>query len=158
MTRAYHRTGNLEAELEALDRMRQLHPEDPRTKDVEFRVLGALGRIEELAVRIPEELQRSDGLSLFRNGIPFRGFDELRAHGYPVAATNLADSTLKWFERRASDWTPNPGQSFVYAKLLNQAGRWVEAQAILEEVLTAVPFPSPQQNNATMQLTYALAS
>ena len=87
-----------------------------------------------------------------------RRLERRAAHGYPEAASNLADSTLKWFEGRPSDWTPNPGQSFVYAKLLNQVGRWVEAQAVLEEVGKAVPFPSPQQNNVTMELTYALAS
>ena len=158
LTRAYHEVGDYEAELEALDRMRQLHPNAPRTLGVEMRVLGAGGRIEELGLRIPEAIQRSTGRALFINGIPFGGFRELRAHGYPAAASNLADRTLEWFEGRTSDWRQDPGQSFVYAKLLSQVGRWVEAQAILEEVLKAVPLPSAEQNNATMQLTYALAS
>ncbi len=157
LTRAYHQIDNYEAELEALDRMRQLHPESYRTKMVEFRTLAALGRIEELAARIPEEIQRSP-TNLFVNGIPRRAFEELRVHGDPAAASNLADNTLEWFEGRTSDWRQDPGQSYVYATLLSQAGRWDESQAILEDVLKAVPFPSSEHNNAALELAYVLAS
>ena len=120
---AYHEVGNYEAALEALARMRQLHPEAPRTKKTELRTLAALGRIEEVGPLILEEIERSVGRDLFVRGIPSQAFAELRAHGYPEAASNLADSTLEWFEGRTSDWRQDPGQSFVYAQLLSSAGR-----------------------------------
>ena len=85
-------------------------------------------------------------------------FEELRAHGYPEAASNLVDRTLEWFEGRTPDWRQDPGQSFAYANLLNSAGRWDEAQVVLEDVLKAVPYPSMERHNTSMQLTYALAS
>ena len=46
----------------------------------------------------------------------------------------------------------------MYAKLLSVAGRWAESQAILEDVLRAVDFPSGQHNNAALELAYVLAS
>ena len=157
LTSAYHDVGNYAAELEALDRMRQLYPESPVTRRVEFRTLAALGRIEELGARIPEEIERLVGRLAFTSGIPFRGFEELRAHGYPAAASDLEDRTLEWFEGRTSDWRQDPGQSFVYAKLLSRAGRWDESEAILEDVLKAVPLQSPQQNNVALALAHVLA-
>ena len=102
LTRSYHRLGDYERELEALDRMRQLHPEAPEILEVEMGALAASGRIEELGALIPGAIQRS----------PWGGwawFQELRAHGYPAAASDLADRTLEWFEDRPSDWRRDPG-------------------------------------------------
>ena len=117
-----------------------------------MRALAALGRIEELEASIPEAIQRNPWWS------GFDWFGELRAHGYPEAASDVADRTLEWFEGRTSDWRQDPGQSYVYAKLLTVAGRWDESQAILEDVvLKAVHFPSGQHNNAALELAYVLA-
>ena len=46
----------------------------------------------------------------------------------------------------------------MYAKLLSVAGRWDEAQVILEDVLKAVHVPSWQHSNAAFELAYVLAS
>ena len=109
--------------------------------------MAASGRIEELEASIPEAVQRDPWSG-------FQWFGELRAHGYPAAASDLADRTLEWFEGRPSDWRQDPGQSFVYAQLLTLAGRYDESQAILEEVvLKAVP----KHNNAALELAYVLA-
>jgi tetratricopeptide (TPR) repeat protein len=158
LTRTYHELGDYEAEVEALDRMRHLHPNAPGTLAVEIRVLGAGGRIDELGPRIREGIQRSTGRALFLNGIPFRGFGELHAHGYPEAASSLVDSTLEWFENRTSDWRQDPGQSYVYAQLLDQAGRWDESEAILDDLVEAVPFGGPEHNNTALELAYVLAN
>ena len=48
LTRSYHELGDYERELEALNRMRQLHPESPSTFRIGMRALAASGRIEEL--------------------------------------------------------------------------------------------------------------
>ena len=151
LTRYYHELGDYERELEAFNRMRQLYPESPRTFRIGMRVLAASGRIEELEVIIPEAIQR-EGFS------SFLWFGELRAHGYSAAASDLADRTLEWFEGRTSDWRRDPGQSYVYAKLLSLAARWDESQTILEDVvLKAVRFPSAAHNNAALELAYVLA-
>ena len=153
LTSAYHEVGDYEAEVEALDRMRQLHPNAPRTLGVEMRVLGAGGRVEELELRIQEAIQRSTG-----GDLSLQGFRELRAHGYPAAASNLVDRTLEWFEGRTSDWRQDPGQSYVYAKLLSRARRWDESQAILEDVAEAVPFERAERQSAALELGFVLAS
>ena len=148
----YHDLGDHERELEALNRLRQLDAKSDRTFRARMRALAALGRIEELEAGIPEAVQRNPWWS------GFEWFGELRAHGYPEAASDVADRTLEWFEGRTSDWRQDPGQSYVYAKLLTVAGRWDESQAILEDVvLKAVHFPSPQHNNAALELAYVLA-
>ena len=152
LTRSYHELGDYERELEALDRMRQLHPESPSTFRIGMRALAASGRIEELEVIIPEAVQRIGW------DAGFLWFGELRAHGYPAAASDLADRTLEWFEGRTSDWRRDPGQSYVYAKLLSVAGRWGESQAILEDVVRkAVGLHGPEHNNAALELAYVLA-
>ena len=148
LIRAYHAVGDYERELEALDRMLQLHPEMSQTAlGEELDILAASGRIEELGARIPRVLQR----------VPWRTpgwFGELRAHGYPAAASDLMDRTLEWFEGRTSDWRREPGQSYVYAKLLSQAGRWDEAQAVLEDILLS---SSQRQHDTALELAYVLA-
>ena len=155
LTSAYHRLGNYERELEALDRMRQLHPKKSQTAlGIEMGVLAAEGRIEELGARIPGLLQRYHGGTA--NGL-FDWFGELHAHGYPAAASDLMDHTLEWFEGRTSDWQRDPGQSYGYAELLSRAGRWDESQAILEDVVKAVPSYSSEHNNAALELAYVLA-
>ena len=151
LTNAYHEVGDYERELEALNRMNQLHPESAqRTFRITMRALVGLGRIEELSASIQGAIQDGRLRSIL-------WLDELRAHGYPAAASDLADRTLEWFEGRPSDWRRDPGQSFVYAKLLSVAGRWDESQAILEDVLKAVHSPSALHNNAALELAYVLA-
>ena len=73
-------------------------------------------------------------------------------HGYPAAASDLADRTLEWFEGRTSDWRRDLGQSYVYAMLLSVAGRWAESQLILEVVLEAYP----ERSNVALELAYVL--
>ena len=155
LTGTYHRLGDLESELEAFRRMRQLHPESPRTLRAGIRALAASGRIEEVEVRIQEAVQRDPWFSGFR-----WWFRELRSHGYPEAASDLADRTLEWLEGRTSDWRQDPGQSYVYALLLTQTGRWDESQAILEDVLKAIGEDTNaggKRNNAALDLAYVLA-
>jgi tetratricopeptide (TPR) repeat protein len=145
LTRAYHEGGEYERELEAVDRWRQLHPETPEMLRAELRTLAALGRIEELSARVLGAIQR---------GQPMGGWSrELRAHGYPAAASDLAGRTLEWFDQ-TSDWRQDPRQFLAYGRFLSQAGRWDEAQAVLEEMLRAVP----QHNDAALELAYVLAS
>ena len=78
---------------------------------------------------------------------------ELRGHGYPAAASDLADRTLEWFEGRTSDWRRDLGQSYVYGMLLSVAGRWAESQAILEDLLKAYP----ERSNVALELAYVFA-
>ncbi len=79
------RQGRDERDLEALNRLRQLDPESHRTFRAGMRALAASGRIEELEGSIPEAVQRDPW------GSGFLWFKELRAHGYPAAASDLAD-------------------------------------------------------------------
>ena len=134
LTDAYHEIGDYQRELQALGRWRQLHPDptswgrvDRRALGVERRAWAALGRVEELGDDILTWIQRGY-LSL-------SWFDELRLHGYPEAASDLVDQTLEWFENRTSPWTHTPTQPSVYAGLLARAGRWDEAQAVLEDAM-----------------------
>ena len=148
----YHYGGDHEPELEAVNHVRQLDPESTWTLWIEMRVLAASGRVEELEVRILEAVQRDP----WQSG--FGWFPELRGHGYPAAASDLADRTLEWFEGRTSDWRRDLGQFYVYAKLLSVAGRWDESQEILEDVLKAVPEQNKMgRNNAALELAYVLA-
>ena len=152
LTFLYHMLGDHERELEALNRLRQVDPESHRTLRAGMRALAALGRIEELEGSIQEAVQRDPWWG------GFRWFDELRAHGYPLVASDLAVRTLEWFEGRPSDWRRDPGQSYVYAKLLSVAGRWDESQAILEDVVPkAVGVPGGAYHNAALELAYVLA-
>ena len=93
----------------------------------------------------PEAVQRIPWASVL-------WFMELRGHGYPAAASDLADRTLEWFEGRTSDWRRDLGQSYVYAMLLSVAGRWAESQLILEVVLEAYP----ERSNVALELAYVL--
>jgi len=159
LTQAYHDVGDYERELEAANRMRRLHPESPIPLQVEMRILAALGRIEELGALIPGLIQGYQGGGTY----VFTWFKELHAHGYPTAASDLADRTPEWFEGRAYDWRQDPGQSFIYATLLSHAGRWDEAQAILEDVVMMPVVMMPGwtiggHNNAALRLAYVLAS
>ena len=142
LTWTYHRLGDHERELEALNRLRQLDPESDRTLRAGMRALAASGRIEELEFSILEAVQRDP----WSTG--FSWFGELRAHGYPAEAAAAADRTLEWFEGRTTDWRQDPGQAYVYAKLLSEAGRWDESQAILEDVLKTARFGSKRVNTA----------
>ena len=96
LTFLYHRLGDHERELQALNRLRQLDPKSHRTLRAAMRTLAALGHIEELEASIPEAVQRDPW-----NG-GFLWYGELRAHGYPAAASDLANRTLEWFEGRPS--------------------------------------------------------
>ena len=116
----------------------------------ELRTLAAFGCIEELGARIREAIQRGQPM--------WPGwFRELHAHGYPTAASDLADRTVEWFEDQTSDWRQDPDQFRRYAGWLSRAGRWNEAQAVLEEVLKAAPFPSWTHSSAALELAYVLA-
>ena len=131
--------------------MRQLYPGSNLTLMVELRALAASGRIEELGARIRSTIQ------LGRLTNPF-WFDELLAHGYAAAAEDLADRSLAWFEGSTSDWRQDPNQSVIYGRFLGRAGRWDEAQAVLEDILKAVPQHTVPHNNAALELAYVLAS
>ncbi|MCH7876150.1 MAG: hypothetical protein IH965_12725 [Gemmatimonadetes bacterium] len=77
----------------------------------------------------------------------------------------MADRTLEWFESRTSDWKRDPGQSYVYAIVLSQAGRWDQSQAVLEDMFEVVPSvawdvdqrASVLHDNAALELAYVLA-
>ena len=156
LTLAYHQLGDYERELEAVGRMLQLNPERSRIAlGIEMGVLAAEGRIEELGTRIPGLLQSYHGGST--DGL-FDWFTELHSHGYPGAASNLLGRALEWFEDRPSDWRRDPGQSFVYGNLLSRAGRWGEAQAVLEGVVADTRFTGKANRMALLELAYVLAS
>ncbi len=154
--RLLHRFGNYERELEAARRGRQLAPDDPQMIVAEMRALAALGRIGELPALIPEALIRGPRLSWI---------GEIRAHGYPAAASDLVVRMLEGFESRTSDWKGDIGQSYTYARLLSGAGRWGESQAVLEDILEVLGPPasgprtaqSDQHDNAAVELAYVLA-
>ena len=111
-----------------------------------MRALAALGRIEELEASILRALP----------GMPeIEWWGELRVHGYPAAASDLADRTLEWVESGRSNWQPNSLEFYLYGILLSLAGRWDEAKTVFEDMLAV---SGRYQQRAARELAYVLAN
>jgi tetratricopeptide (TPR) repeat protein len=132
---ALHLLGDHEAELEWAAQIRQQRPDWRFASVVEYRALIGLGRIDEME----EALQALANSRTPGNlGVTYHTAAlELRAHGHGEAAPAMLDRAIRWF-RALPPGELEPLRDDL-GRVLLTAGRWAEARAEFEILLSAWP-------------------
>ncbi len=98
---AWHYVGRYDSAHVVMKRARAIRPSDASLLALEMQALAALGRTDELRVRMPEvESAAANGAMFgFAGNTYLSVANELLAHGHPVEAKEVARKALTWFEQ-----------------------------------------------------------
>jgi tetratricopeptide (TPR) repeat protein len=138
LTQAYHMLSNYERELEVADRAIRALPDMLTVRGSKVRALAALGRVDEINRTIDESLEISSR-SGSRSGLMVQAADELRAHGHPQAALQVATRAVDWLRSRPPAERAKESYRPALANALYSAERWDEARAIFQELSAEHP-------------------
>jgi DNA-binding SARP family transcriptional activator/tetratricopeptide (TPR) repeat protein/TolB-like protein len=139
LTDAYHLLGDHGRELEEARRVRERRPELLRTHLDELRALAALGRAEEVLQRLDWVMALSPQPQITPADVARIAAEELRAHGSPRAAEQALDRAIAWYRTEPPGERAREARRFGLARVLYQAGRWDEAEALFRELAERSP-------------------
>ncbi len=128
---SYHRLGDHERELELARRGRRQFPDAPPHRSHEIRALAAMGRIDEVNLRIDEALEVGGRAPRW---VMWVAAHELRGHGYRAAGMLALQRHVEWLESR-----PPEAVRFNLGVSLMLVGRLDEARKVIEETLEVRP-------------------
>lgn len=134
-----HMMGEHEREWAATRRARELYPHDPSVLELEVTALAALGRVDELRMRMDERVASTSTDPPSAGALMTLAAAELEAHGHQDAATALRERGIAWFESRRPEVRDTPGHRLRFALILENHGELEGAGALLEELLAANP-------------------
>lgn len=134
-----HMLGEHERERAATRRARELYPHDPSVLELEVTALAALGRVDELRMRIDEREASTSTDPPSAGPLMTLAAAELEAHGHGDDATALRERGIAWFESRRPEVRDTPGHRLRFAAILENHGELERAGALLEELLAANP-------------------
>ena len=126
---AYHTLGDHRQELEEVHRGQSQLPDRRDILWQEMRALAALGWTEQLNARLQENNPEHHGHQMATLA------NELNAHGYAGAATEMRHRVIEWFEGRAPEQKSGLLERFTLAAVFLRVGRLDEAQILLEGIL-----------------------
>jgi len=132
-TDGLHLTGDLQAELAAVDRERQL---GLATDFEAAQILPALGRVDEVNALINERMRRPSRNEDTPAALMLFAAREYRAHGFLDASNQLANRALAWYDSRPDAELTEARQENVINTLFH-AGRYAEARDRLAKFLPA---------------------
>jgi tetratricopeptide (TPR) repeat protein len=144
---AYHLLGEddhaLELVLEAIGES----PEDGGLRRMRIASLAALGRRKDLAAAIDEWFQIATQVGMYDAAYAMHHvIGELRTHGYPEEASELAHRIVQWYEGQDADELSVRGRKAI---ALYCAEEWEGAATLLEQLALELP------DNATIRGTLA---
>ncbi|MEJ7757978.1 MAG: protein kinase [Gemmatimonadaceae bacterium] len=132
-TDGLHLTGDLQAELAAVERERQL---GLATDFEAAQILPALGRVDEVNALINERMRRPSRNEDTPAALMLFAAREYRAHGFLAASNQLANRALAWYDSRPDAELTEARQENVINTLFH-AGRYAEARDRLPKFLPA---------------------
>ena len=129
---AYHMLGEHKKELKIARQGRKFYPDRCDALWVEMRALAAMGRTEDLELRLEESRQ----LPPFRNWDPqwllaYCG-QELRVHGYRNESLDFLERAIQELKSRPESETQTENHRSRMANLLYWTERWEEAKSMYE--------------------------
>ena len=134
-TDAFHLVNDLQAELKAVQREKELG----LNTDYEFgQVLPALGRVEEVNALIKDRMRKPSLAEDTPAALMMFAAREYRAHGFVKESDDLANRAIAWYRSRPDD-EMTEGRSFNLVSALMHAGKLMEARSMMENVLRAHP-------------------
>ena len=139
LTHAYHLLGQHDLELEEARRARERRPELLRPHFDEVRALAALGRTKEVLQLLDRVLALSPQPGVTPAGVAQVAAEELRTHGYLRPAEDALARALAWYRTRPSEEQASNAHQYDVARALYQAGRWDEAEPLLQGLLEHSP-------------------
>ncbi len=132
LTEALHLLGRHKEELTEAQERQCDYPEDKFCS--QSRALIALGRVDE----IDELIDQSMSISA-EPWIMHEAFAELRAHGYPEAAHEMANRLVDWYENRTPEEAAKESTRAGLGDALYFAERWTDAEKIYRELAIENP-------------------
>ena len=132
-SRAFHRLGKHDKELETAREGLQYFPENLFFKAREVEALAAMGEIE----KVHNTIEESKTIDVPTQGSPgivmLTAAYELRAHGNKEESLEIAEQAVEWYKSN------EPENKGALANALYRAERWEEAYAIYEELSRQTP-------------------
>jgi serine/threonine-protein kinase len=134
-TDALHLAGDLQTELAAVERERELG----LAMDYEAgQILPALGKVAEVNALINDRMRRASDEEQTPALLMLFAAREYRAHGFVKESDELANRAIAWYRSRPPlEMTPNREFNVISAFL--QAGRLQEARSMIEEIIRSDP-------------------
>src|SRR5688500_10479885 len=130
-TDALQLVGDLEGELAAVERQRQLG----LAFDYEAaQVLSALGRVDEVNALINERMRKPSRAEDTPAALMMFAAREYRAHGFIDASSQLTNRAIAWYESRP-DTELTEDRSFNIVNALYHGGRWAAARDALDRAV-----------------------
>jgi tetratricopeptide (TPR) repeat protein len=134
-TDAFHLVNDLQSELKAVEREKELG----LNTDYEFaQVLPALGRVEEVNALIKDRMRKPSLAEDTPAALMMFAAREYRAHGFVKESDELANRAIAWYQSRPDDEMTEQ-RSFNLISALLHAGKLAEARGAMENVLRAHP-------------------
>jgi tetratricopeptide (TPR) repeat protein len=133
-TELYHLVGRHEKELEVAREARAGLAGSLPTMEYEGRALAALGHLDEARALTEEVLTARAHPQITAGDVLLAIARELRAHGHPVLAGELADRAIAWYDAQAAVAIARGRRRDLKASLLYFRGRWSEAAAAWDSV------------------------
>jgi hypothetical protein len=136
---AQHMLGEHQAELETARAGREVWPAYLPTLEYEVRALAALGRVDTLQARLDEAIALTAEGGVTPGEVARTAAQELVAHGYPDAASDVLDRALSWHRGSAESEGASKGGPWDWAQTRYLAGDLEGAKAILDSLSSASP-------------------
>jgi serine/threonine protein kinase len=134
---AYHLLGEDDHALELAREAIEEFPEDGGLREMQIATLAALGRRQDLSAAIDEWFQVATQVGMYNPVYTMHHvIGELRAHGYPEVASELANRLVQWYEGQDAD---KPSARGGKAVALYCGEEWEEAAVLLEQLLERLP-------------------
>jgi tetratricopeptide (TPR) repeat protein len=129
LTEALHMLGRHEEEVAATHASRELYADQLALRTYEIRGLAALGRVEQVTQVIEDSLELQPG-QWTAGYVMLVAAKELRAHGHPRDAREVAQRAVGWCRSRPEQERSTRDQRTDLAEALYSLGRWDEAQEL----------------------------
>ena len=134
LTYALHMLGEFRQELTASEQARRLYPDALPVRTHELRALVGLGRIDDVYARIDDlRALPSAGTAMLAAA------KELRMHLHADESRLVLGKLLAWIGSRSSSEAQSEAVRLLRAQALELLGRFDEAQAVTDSLVTAQP-------------------
>ena len=143
LTLAYHQLGEHRNELAAARRARENKPDSPSALAQEIKALAALGNVAAVQARLDTVV------ALGREGwfTPAQAMveaaQELRAHGHPEAAEEIAARAIAWYRARPDEERTTEARRYALGLALYFHRDWADADSLFSGL--AAEFPDNEE-------------
>jgi tetratricopeptide (TPR) repeat protein len=134
LTGARHMLGEHDRELDDARRGRRQHPDRLGAIYCEARALAALGRVDEVAVRLREATSLPPDPEWTAGRLMEAVAAELRGHGHAEAARAAVRQAQEWYLSRPPADASSEANRYGLARARYAAGRWADALPLFEDL------------------------